>query len=68
MIRQGSWKLISHLGSGGFSEPRQVEPVEGGPAGQLYNLSEDPGEKKNLWQEHPERVQQMLEALEPAIE
>ncbi|MCP5118484.1 MAG: sulfatase-like hydrolase/transferase, partial [bacterium] len=36
VVRQGDWKLITHLGSGGFSDPRRVSPVPGGPQGQLY--------------------------------
>jgi arylsulfatase A-like enzyme len=54
MIRSGDWKLIDQLGSGGFSEPKRVEPGEGGPTAQLYNLAEDPGETNNLFLEHPE--------------
>lgn len=63
VLRDGSWKLINHLGSGGFSKPRRQEPDPGGPRGQLYNLADDPGEQNNLWQSEPERVQRMLEEL-----
>ena len=48
-IRQGDWKLELGLGSGGCSDPRQVDPVPGGPQGQLYNLAVDPGEQRKLW-------------------
>ena len=32
VLRRGAWKLIDHLGSGGFSSPRRVE----GDGGQLF--------------------------------
>jgi arylsulfatase A-like enzyme len=63
VIRRGPWKLINHLGSGGFSEPRREEPQPNGPHGQLYNLADDPGETTNLWNEQPELVQQLLAEL-----
>jgi arylsulfatase A-like enzyme len=52
-IREGDWKLILGLGSGGFTMPREETPVPGGPMGQLYNLREDPGELRNLYKERP---------------
>ena len=55
-IRHGSWKLIEGLGSGGFTEPARLEPQPAGPAGQLYNISEDISEQHNRWQSHPEIV------------
>ncbi len=63
-IRQGPWKLIQGLGSGGFTAPAQVKPKPGGPQGQLYNLQDDPGEQKNLWLEKPEIVAQLTTLLE----
>ena len=42
-IREGDWKLIEDLGSGGFSQPRREQPNPGGLQGQLYNLADDPG-------------------------
>jgi arylsulfatase A-like enzyme len=58
-VRQGPWKLIPHLGSGGFSKPSFVQPGPGEPAGQLYNLDNDPGETNNLYDEHPEIVERL---------
>lgn len=55
-IRDGDWKLIPQLGSGGFSIPRKEKPEPGGPKGQLYNLAEDPSETTNLYLKHPEIV------------
>ena len=63
-IRQGDWKLIPHLGSGGFSKPATEKPKPGDPAGQLYNLSNDPSETKNLYAEQPQVVQRLAALLE----
>jgi len=52
-LRQGDWKYIPFLGSGGFSNPHREQPVPGGPRGQLYNLANDIGEAKNLWLRKP---------------
>lgn len=59
VIRKGNWKLITHLGSGGFSEPRKVAPESSGPTGQLYNLADDLGETHNLWLERPDTVREL---------
>ena len=63
-IRQGPWKMIPHRGSGGFSQPRDIDPTkEGGPPGQLYHLADDPSETKNVWDEHPEVVERLGKLL-----
>ena len=66
VIRQGKWKLITHLGSGGFSRPRRVEPRPGGPKGQLYDLAADPSETTNLWLREPTIVDLLTERLAAA--
>jgi arylsulfatase A-like enzyme len=63
-VRQGPWKLITGLGSGGFSQPSRVEPEPGGPKGQLYNLNDDPGETANRWSEHPDVVARLTKLLQ----
>ncbi len=63
-IRQGPWKLIPQLGSGGFSKPRRVKPEPGGPTGQLYDLEKDPPESKNVFLDHPEIVAKLKGLLE----
>lgn len=63
VIREGHWKLIRHLGSGGFSPPRKESAEPQGPQGQLYRLDRDPGETENLWLEEPQRVERMLQLL-----
>ena len=64
VIRSGKWKLISRLGSGGFSKPGLIEPGPGDPEGQLYDLVKDPGESSNLYLERPDVVQRLLAELE----
>ena len=63
-IRRGPWKYIDGLGSGGFTEPIMIEPHPGAPAGQLYDLEEDLGERVNLYDEYPEIVSQLDGMLE----
>ncbi len=62
-VRDGRWKLIEGLGSGGFSPPRRLRPRPGQPAGQLYDLVSDPGETRNLWAERPEVVKRLRAEL-----
>lgn len=63
-IRESSWKLILGRGSGGFSYPVSFRPPEGEPEGQLYDLSRDPAEAKNLHAERPEIVKRLRSLLE----
>jgi len=62
-LRDGHWKLIQGLGSGGFSKPAKIQPTQGGPTGQLYHLGRDPGEASNLFASEPQRVASMREKL-----
>ncbi|QMW06843.1 arylsulfatase [Spirosoma foliorum] len=62
-IRKGDWKLIEGLGSGGFTEPRDVKPVAGEPTGQLYNLATDQLETTNVYQQNPEKVKELTALL-----
>jgi arylsulfatase A len=63
-IREGDWKLELGLGSGGFSEPRTVEPAPGGVQGQLYNLADDPHELYNLYAQRPDIVARLTKLLD----
>ena len=62
-VRNGYWKYVPSLGSGGFSDPRRIKPVPNGPQGQLYNLADDIGETKNLWLKEPGLVEEFEKQL-----
>jgi len=63
-IRLGEWKLIQGRGSGGFSEPKRIEPGEGEPAGELYNLRADPQETDNVYERRPVVVKRLAGLLD----
>ena len=63
-LRDGNWKLIPQLGSGGFSQPRKEKPVANGPKGQLYRLDLDVAETTNLWLDEKKQVAHMTRLLE----
>lgn len=62
-ITQGDWKYIDALGSAGFSAPGHVDPVPGGPTGQLYNLAEDPAETTNRFFTNKEKADELKSLL-----
>jgi arylsulfatase A-like enzyme len=64
VVRDGDWKLIVGLGSGGFSEPKRLQPQPGEAGVQLYNLQNDLGETENLAQQHPQIVQRLSQLLQ----
>jgi arylsulfatase A len=67
-IRLGNWKLELCGDSGGWSGPRPGSPAaQGLPDTQLYDLSVDVAEKKNLHAEKPEMVATMTKLLEKYI-
>lgn len=68
-LRQGDWVLVDSGTCGdGNKEPewfRQARQLEGcGAAGALYDLRRDPGQGRNLYEAHPERVQAMKARLD----
>ncbi len=64
-IRQGKWKLEFCPGSGGWSSPRpNQDDTSHLPLVQLFNLSADIAEEKNLEREHPEVVAQLTKLME----
>ncbi|MEM9281185.1 MAG: arylsulfatase [Verrucomicrobiota bacterium] len=65
-IRWGDWKLIEGQGSGGFSKIEKAD-LAGEPAGQLYDLSQDPGETKNRYEELPEVVERLRSRMEEIV-
>jgi arylsulfatase A len=62
-MRQGEWKLCLGRGSGGFSEPKSITAYGTEPKGELYNLREDPGETKNLYNDNPDQVKKLTDLL-----
>ena len=63
-VRQGRWKLITHLGSGGWTKPANEKPEPGGPQGQLYDMTADVSERRNLWMEKPEVIRDLTALLD----
>ncbi len=64
-IRVGDWKLIRGRSSGGFT---RYQPPDDAPAGQLYNLRNDPAEQQNLYAKRPDLVQQLSTLLDQKIQ
>ena len=64
-IRQGKWKLELCGGSGGWSKPgnNQVKDM-GLPVVQLYDLSTDPQEENNLYEQYPGIVEGLTSLLQ----
>ena len=65
--RQGPWKLLLAKASGGWTSPKEKQAPAGAAPGQLYDLSTDLGEKKNLYEEKPDMVASLLALLEKDI-
>jgi arylsulfatase A-like enzyme len=67
-VRQGNWKLELCAGSGGWGKPSDADAKKQGLANvQLYDLSTDIGETKNVQEEHPELVAHLTKILEQQI-
>ncbi len=67
-IRSGSTKLCLTPGSGGWSAPKPGAPgAKELPTEQLYDLSADRAEKRNLSQDQPERVKELTTLLEKYV-
>ena len=56
--------MIPSRGSGGFTEPKDYDPSEDEPAGQLYDVLADIGEQENLYLDFPEVVAELQSELE----
>lgn len=59
-IRKGNWKYIDAKGHGGFAEIKEDVPSD---SVQLYDLSKDLAETKNVYAENPEVVAELKELL-----
>ncbi len=62
-IRQGRWKLILCRGSGGWSLPEAKVPKDA-PAGQLYDMTADVSEQRNLYNDRPDDVARLTTLLD----
>ncbi|MBT8306559.1 MAG: arylsulfatase [Maribacter sp.] len=68
-LRKDNWKMIFCAGSGGWSDPKpNAEEITELPKFQLYNLSNDPAEKTNLFGQHPEIEKDLGELMLQYIE
>ena len=63
-IRQGDWKMIEKLGSGGFSLPKTIDPMTGDRQERLYNMREDLTEQINLADDYPKIITEMKYKLD----
>jgi arylsulfatase A-like enzyme len=67
-IRKGRWKLELCPGSGGWSGPKPGSAAEQKlPAVQLYDISADASERRNLCDQQPQIVQQLTGLLEKYV-
>jgi arylsulfatase A len=66
-IQKDGWKYINCLGSGGFTEPAYVKPVDGGPGGQLYNLNADLLESTNLFLKESAKAEELSRLLDKLV-
>lgn len=68
-LRQGNWKYLDHLGSGGNNyaneklKPLLLPELAPKAKGQLYDLSKDPGESRNLFFSEADRRAKMQALL-----
>jgi len=73
-IRQGSDKLVMCPGSGGWTAPKPSAALwhklerQGQPTLQLYDMTQDLSEQKNLANEMPERVRRLQALLKNQVE
>jgi arylsulfatase A-like enzyme len=65
--RRGPWKLLLAKASGGWTSPTERQAPASSPDGQLYNMSADLGEKKNLYEAKPHIVAFLLAQLNKDI-
>ena len=69
-IRRGDWKYLDHPGSGGnrydsgVLKPFALPETDPDAPGQLYHLTNDPGETRNLYSSEPEVVNELRALLE----
>lgn len=63
-VREGNWKLCLSAGSGGWSAPREADAMKQKlPPLQLFDLGAEKGERSNLVEKNPGKVEAMLKLL-----
>ena len=67
-IRRGNFKLELCQGSGGWSEPVSGKFDPELPRFQLYDLSQDIGERRNVIEEYPELARELKRTLKAYVE
>jgi arylsulfatase A-like enzyme len=65
-LRDGHWKIIFGSGAGGFANAAKQEPPATDRV-QLYDLSTDLGEAKNVAANHPELVAKLTKVMEKLV-
>jgi arylsulfatase A-like enzyme len=67
-VRQGQWKLELCPGSGGWGRPDDAAAKKQGlPDCQLYDISSDTAETKNVQADHPDVVTRLTKLLETYV-
>ena len=64
-LRKGNWKII--FGKGGGNPRAGADPADEA-SGQLYDLAADIGEKKNLWNENPGLVAELMATMKTMVD
>ncbi len=66
--RQGKWKLLLAKASGGWTSPTEKQAATDAPKAQLYDMSADISEQRNLYTEKPEIAERLLTLLKADID
>ena len=67
-VREGNWKLLLAPGSGGWTSPDDILATkENLPWTQLYDLSNDIGEQKNLNADETGKIKSLVDLLEKIV-
>ena len=61
VIRKGSWVLMPFLEGGGPYSKDAPASTDGGPRGQLFDLSQDAEQNNNVWLEFPDVVTELTQ-------
>jgi arylsulfatase A-like enzyme len=66
-IRKGDWKLALCAGSGGWTLKDNQARRKGLPQVQLYNMHEEIGEQRNLYDQRPHLVRELVDDLQQDV-